>query len=336
MLEPLSQGLIGSRFRWAITGAAGFIGSHLVESLLALGQEVVGMDNFLSGSTKNLEEATEQLTDDERRRFTFIEGDIRNPEDCLALCRGVDIVLHQAALVSVPRSFEDPLLNNQCNVDGFLNVLLAAKKSGARSFVYASSAAVYGDGGEKILTEDASLNPKSPYAVAKMTDELYSQVFASDLNIAGLRYMNVYGPRQDPTSPYSGVISIWLSRIAQGQQPVIFGDGKNTRDFIYVKDVVQANIKAALFKGEKHEVFNIGTGNSVTLLDLLSVIRELYSEKTGKVAPEGTFAPFREGDIRYSKADISKAEKMLNYKPTYDLREGLDRTIDWFIFQRTG
>jgi len=335
-MTEIFKEMTSKRYRWAVTGAAGFVGSHLVESLLMMDQEVVAMDNFLSGRVKNLEEATSKLTDAQRQRFKFMEGDIRNYDDCLALCKGVDMVLHQAALVSVPRSFDDPLLNNQCNVDGFLNVLLAAKASGVKSLVYASSAAVYGDGGENALKESSLLNPKSPYAVSKMTDELYAQVLSEDLNVVGLRYMNVYGPRQDPGSPYSGVITIWLSRIASGNEPIIYGDGKNTRDFVYVKDVVQANIRAALLGAQGHEVFNIGTGRSVTLLELLDTIRDLYQRKTGTNPPEGDFAPFRKGDVRFSKADISKAKELLGYDPEYSLREVLEKTIEWFISKGAG
>ncbi len=316
-------------FRWVVTGAAGFIGSHLVETLLSLGQNVTGVDSFLSGRQQNLDEALANAG--APSAFRLIKGDIRDISVCREACEGADFVLHQAALVSVPRSFEEPHLNNSCNVTGFLNMLISARDANVRSFVYASSAAVYGDQPEGPTKEDAPLAPMSPYAVAKRTGELYASVLAHGMNTAGLRYMNAYGPRQDPASPYSGVISIWIEQLLKGQTPVIYGDGKNTRDFVYVEDIVQANILAAMADKNGRPnggIYNIGTGKSTTLKELFSLISRsvrINSSRAGETVPR--YMPPRVGDIRHSLSDITLAMEALGYEPRYDLVHGLERTV---------
>ena len=314
-------------FRWVVTGAAGFIGSHLVETLLSLGQNVTGVDSFLSGRQSNLDEAIAGRSSG----FRLIKGDIRDMEICGEACEEADFVLHQAALVSVPRSFEEPHLNNSCNITGFLNMLLSARDANVRSFVFASSAAVYGDQPEGPISEKAPLAPMSPYAVAKRTGELYASVLAPDMNTVGLRYMNAYGPRQDPSSPYSGVISIWIEQLLKEQPLLVFGDGKNTRDFVFVEDIVQANILAAM-KGKRlpgeENIFNIGTGTPVTLETLLQILGRTIRESGGEdIALAPRYMPARAGDIKHSRADITLAQNTLGYEPRYDLAEGLKKTI---------
>ncbi|HOP51448.1 MAG: SDR family oxidoreductase [Thermovirgaceae bacterium] len=335
--KELCGNLSSRTLRWVVTGGAGFIGSHLVESLLSLGQKVTVLDNFLSGRESNVEEAR-KLSTGRDPRFRLLKGDIRDMEQCREACHGADIVLHHAALVSVPRSFQEPHLNNSCNITGFLNMLTAARDEGVRSFVYASSAAVYGHQPEGPTGEDAPLSPLSPYAVAKRTDELYASVLSGGMRTTGLRYMNVFGPRQDPSSPYSGVISIWSRCLMDGEPPVIYGDGKTTRDFVYVGDVVQANLLAALSdlrSGDDENIFNIGTGRPVSLekafLAMSGAIESLCPGWKGK---EPVHEPERMGDIRYSLADISRARELLGYEPRYSLEEGLVLTIKSFMNSR--
>jgi len=335
--EELCSALPSRPLKWVVTGSAGFIGSHLVDKLLSLGQHVTGIDNFLSGNKSNLEYAVGPSSV-RKSLFRFIKGDVRDIQTCREACEGADLVLHQAALVSVPRSFEEPHLNNSCNITGFLNMLLSAREAGVRSFVFASSAAVYGSQPEGAISEDAPLKPLSPYAVAKRTGELYASVLSGGMRAAGLRYMNVYGPRQDPSSPYSGGISIWARSLLEGRNPVIYGDGRTTRDFVYVGDVVQANLLVALSDirpGLEGGIFNIGTGCPVSLEKLLSTmageVESLYPDRKGK---EPVHEPERTGDIRYSLADISRARELLGYEPRYSLEEGLALTIQSFINTR--
>lgn len=329
--EELCHSLSTRSFKWVVTGAAGFIGSHLVETLLSLGQQVTGLDCFLSGKQENLDEAIRSCRVRDHA-FRFIKDDIRDMEACREACEGADFVLHQAALVSVPRSFEEPHLNNSCNITGFLNMLIAARDAGVRSFVFASSAAVYGAQPEGPISEDAALAPMSPYAVAKRTGELYAQLLSGGMKTSGLRYMNAYGPRQDPSSPYSGVISIWTEQLLKNKTPVIYGDGKNTRDFVYVGDIVQANILAAMLDTENRSgssIFNIGAGTSTPLDELLALlicsIRRLCPD-TKALNPH--YMPERVGDIRYSQADITLARKNLGYEPSCTLAGGLEKLMN--------
>lgn len=328
--EEICSRLSKKPLKWVVTGAAGFIGSHLVETLLGLGQQVTGLDCFMSGRKEKLEEAVRacQVKDP---AFRFIKGDIRDMETCREACEGADLVLHQAALVSVPRSFEEPHLNNSCNITGFLNMIISARDAGVRSFVFASSAAVYGDQPEGPINENAELAPMSPYAVAKRTGELYSQLLSGGMRTSGLRYMNAYGSRQDPSSPYSGVISIWARQLLNGTNPLIYGDGKNTRDFVYVGDIVQANILAAMPDAESSDgscIFNIGTGAATSLMELLSLIGDQVQRlhpDTKACTPR--FMPERVGDIRYSQADITLARKILGYEPRFTLAQGLEKLM---------
>lgn len=332
--EEICSSLPGRASRWVVTGAAGFIGSHLVERLMGLEQQVTGLDSFLSGSQTNINEAV-RSSSGRSSNFRLIRGDIRDMEACRETCDGADFVLHQAALVSVPRSFEDPYLNNSSNVTGFLNMLIASRDAGVRSFIYASSAAVYGEQPQGAIREDSLLAPMSPYAVAKRTDELYSNVLSCGMRTAGLRYMNAYGPRQDPSSPYSGVISIWMERFLKGDVPVIYGDGKTTRDFVFVEDIVQANILAALSDpggSGRENIFNIGTGIPTTLESLLHFLEDLirkHRPESGEIPAK--YMPERRGDIRHSQADISLARKILGYEPRYSLNDGLDITVKSYL-----
>jgi len=324
--EELRGSLPSTPLRWVVTGGAGFIGSHLADALLALGQSVVVLDNFLTGRESNLEAACRHSFGQDPS-FRLLKGDIRDMEQCREACRGADVVLHHAALVSVPRSFQEPHMNNSCNITGFLNMLTAAQDAGVRSFVFASSAAVYGRQPEGPIGEDAPLGPLSPYAVAKQANELYASVLSGGMRATGLRYMNVFGPRQDPGSPYSGVISIWSRCLLEGKTPVVNGDGKTTRDFIYVDDVVQANILAALREDPKGgaSLFNIGTGRAVSLIELLSALLAASGKAGEGVEPR--YEPEREGDIRHSQADITLAKSLLGFEPRYTLEERPARTV---------
>lgn len=333
--ETLRSELLNTRHRWLVTGAAGFIGSHLVETLLTLDQEVVGLDNFATGKPANLEALREALTGDQWNSFRFVEGDIRDIETCHAACDGVDYVLHQAALGSVPRSIADPVLSNQANVDGFLNMLVAARDAKVSRFVYAASSSTYGDHTELPKVEDRIGNPLSPYAVTKYVNELYADVFASayGMNTIGLRYFNVFGPRQDPQGAYAAVIPRWFEALRQHTAPRINGDGETSRDFCFIDNTVQANLLAATTQNTEavNQVYNVAVGGRTSLNQLFSAIRELLAEGDPAVAAiDAEYGDFREGDVRHSQADISKAESLLGYSPTHTVSEGLAVTCDWF------
>jgi UDP-N-acetylglucosamine 4-epimerase len=321
--------------RFVVTGAAGFIGSHLTEKLLRLGQSVVGLDNFATGMRDNLSETLSALSADERARFHFIEGDIRSPRTCADAMKGADIVLHQAALASVPRSIEDPLSTHSANVDGFVNVLLAAHAARVRRVVYASSSSVYGDDAAQPKTEARIGRPLSPYAATKLIDELYAGTFRRTHGIrsVGLRYFNVFGPRQDPAGPYAAVIPRWVEALLKGQPCIVFGDGSASRDFCFVDNVVQANLLAACTpeEGIKHEVFNVAYGARTTLLELFAAIRagvRRYQPSAERAALE--FASPRPGDIPHSFASIERAREALGYEPTHDVARGMSDTIAWY------
>lgn len=318
--------------RWLVTGCAGFIGSHLVETLLRLGQYVVGLDNFSTGHRTNLEDVRDQIGAAAWRNFTLVEGDIRDFALCERASTGVDIVLHQAALGSVPRSFADPIATDQTNVGGFLNICLASSRAGARRIVYASSSSVYGDLELSPKREDTLGTPLSPYAVSKRADELYAHTLNNTLNAIGLRYFNVFGPRQDPKGQYAAVIPRWTASCLRGEECTIFGDGLTSRDFCFIDNVVQANLCAALAPAEVGQrIFNIALEDSTTLNQLLAYIQASIA----KMRPEVQFraakyAPFRPGDVRHSKADISRARQILGYQPTVPVDDGIDRTVRWF------
>lgn len=336
--EHAKKALVKDPKKWLITGVAGFIGSNLLEHLLELDQEVIGLDNFLTGHKANLEEVKSLVTPVRWKKFTLIEGDILNIETCQKACDGVDYVLHQAALGSVPRSIENPVATNESNVTGFLNMIAAARDAHAKRFVYASSSSVYGDNSDLPQTEQNIGKPLSPYAVTKQINELYADIFsrAYGFNSIGLRYFNVFGPRQDPEGPYAAVIPRWFSALIQGAHVYIYGDGETSRDFCFVENVVQANILAA-YAGSKDpitNVFNIAFGERTTLNGLFELIRDIAAKHNPRVsAAKPRHEDFRPGDIRHSLADISRAGTLLGYEPGYSVRSGLEKAAAWYFDQ---
>lgn len=318
---------------WLITGVAGFIGSNLLQFLLELGQKVTGMDNFLTGYRKNLE-LVRDLVGKNWSNFRFMEADIRNLDACHAACAGCAHILHEAALGSVPRSIDDPILSNSCNVDGFLNMLVAARDAGARSFVYAASSSTYGDSPELPKIEDHIGAPLSPYAVTKYVDELYADVFQRcyGFNTVGLRYFNVFGQRQDPYGAYAAVIPQWHAAMLKGTEVYINGDGETSRDFCYIDNVVQANILASFAEGEAvNKIYNVAFGQATTLNELFDLIRaEVSRHKASAASLRPVYRDFRKGDVRHSLADIGRAKSLLNYSPRYDVRAGLRLASDWY------
>tara|TARA_R110002110_G_scaffold91264_2_gene237403 strand:- start:6545 stop:7579 length:1035 start_codon:yes stop_codon:yes gene_type:complete len=321
---------------WLVTGAAGFIGSNLVETLLLLGQTVVGLDNFATGHRANLGDVQLRVGESNWQRFSFIEGDIRDLETCSRASKGVDYILHQAALGSVPRSLEDPLQTNSANIDGFLNMLVAARDAGVSRFVYAASSSTYGDHPGLPKVEEEIGKPLSPYAVTKYVNELYADVFQRcyGLDTIGLRYFNVFGPRQDPQGAYAAVIPRWFESLCQSQPCRINGDGETSRDFCFIENTVQANLLAATVTSAQaiNQVYNVAVGGRMTLNALYGNIRELLAHDYPAVAAqEPQYGEFRAGDVRHSQADISKAETLLGYVPTHTVEQGLAVTSDWFL-----
>jgi UDP-N-acetylglucosamine 4-epimerase len=319
---------------WLVTGVAGFIGSNLLEFLLRLGQPVIGLDNFLTGYQKNLDMVRDLVGPDAWRRFTFIEGDIRDLETCRHVCRGVRHVLHEAALGSVPRSIDDPLLATSCNITGFVNMLVAAREANVASFVYAASSSTYGDEPTLPKVEEKIGRPLSPYAVTKYVDELYAEVFGRcyGFTCIGLRYFNVFGQRQDPFGAYAAVIPQWFAGLLRGEPIYINGDGETSRDFCYIDNVIQANIAASLAPGEaRDQVYNVAFGERTTLNELFVLIREeVARHKAEAAAATPVHRDFRPGDVRHSLADIGKAKRLLGYAPTFDVRQGLRLAGDWY------
>lgn len=334
--QQLINDLKSSPKKWLVTGVAGFIGSNLLEELLSLGQEVVGLDNFSTGFQHNLDQVQEAVSGDQWKGFTFINGDIRDLETCREACDGVDYVLHQAALGSVPRSIEDPILTNENNLTGFLNMLVAARDAQVHRFVYAASSSTYGDHPGLPKVEKTIGSPLSPYAVTKYVNELYSDVFASTYGFKtiGLRYFNIFGRRQDPNGAYAAVIPKWFSALIRGEELYINGDGETSRDFCYIDNCVQANLLAASCDNEDslNQVYNVAYGERTTLNELFTMIRErvveIYPEAKG-MSP--VYRDFRAGDVRHSLADISKAETLLGYTPRFSVRDGLDQAAQWYI-----
>ncbi len=324
------------QFKWLVTGCAGFIGSNLVESLLASGQEVTGLDNFSTGFQHNLDQVRDRVGDENWKNFKFIEGDIRNYNTCGAAAGNVDFILHQAALGSVPRSIEDPITTNANNITGFLNMLEAARRAKVKRFVYAASSSTYGDHPGLPKCEDTIGSPLSPYAVTKYVNELYAQVFASTygMKTVGLRYFNVFGRRQDPSGAYAAVIPLWFSALIRGSKLYINGDGDTSRDFCYIDNCVQANLLACLAENENavNQVYNVAFGQRTTLNALFDMIRERvclqYPEAAGA---KPVYRDFRPGDVRHSLADISKAEQLLGYRPEYSVAQGLDLAAQWYM-----
>ncbi len=320
---------------WLVTGVAGFIGSNLLETLLANGQTVVGLDNFSTGYQKNLDMVRAAVGDAAWGRFRFIEGDIRDLDTCRAACKGVDRVLHEAALGSVPRSIEDPLLTNQSNVDGFLHMLIAARDEGVKGFVYAASSSTYGDEPTLPKVEDRIGKPLSPYAVTKYVNELYADVFGSayGMRSIGLRYFNIFGQRQDPAGAYAAVIPCWFASLLKNEQVNINGDGETSRDFCFINNCVQANILAATAEKAEawNQVYNIAVNMRTSLNELFALIREEVARFNPKAAGAAALhRDFRAGDVRHSLADITKARTLLGFDPQYDVRAGLRIAGEWY------
>ena len=332
--SDLTKSMTAQPSRWLITGVAGFIGSNLLEHLLKLGQTVVGLDNFLTGYQKNLDMVRDIVGPEAWRRFTFIEGDIRDIDTCHAACKGVQHVLHEAALGSVPRSIDDPLLSNSCNITGYLHMLVAARDAGVKSFVYAASSSTYGDSPELPKVEDKIGSPLSPYAVTKYVDELYADVFnrCYGFSSVGLRYFNVFGQRQDPYGAYAAVIPQWFASLIKKETVFVNGDGETSRDFCYIDNVVQANLLASFAQGEAtNKIYNVAFGQRTTLNELFDLIKEeVARHKPEVMSAECVHRDFRAGDVRHSLADISRAGKLLGYGPQFDVRQGLRLAGDWY------
>lgn len=325
--------------RWLVTGAAGFIGSHLVEHLLSLDQEVRGLDNFATGSKENLIDVRNRVGSSRWANFQFFENDICDPEACLRASEGMNVILHQAALGSVPRSIADPKATNDTNVGGFLNILIAARKQAVSRVIFASSSSVYGDNADLPKEEDRTGHPLSPYAVSKATNELYARVFAQThgMEIVGLRYFNVFGPRQNPEGPYAAVIPKWINALSSGAEILIHGDGTTSRDFCYVKNVVQMNLLAATTSNREAmgKVYNTACNARTTLTQLLQALQE----RLPRYFPEVKTSPIiyqarRTGDILHSHASIELAKMNLGYAPVYDIKSGLDEAVEWYWRER--
>ena len=331
----LREDLMFAPKTWVVTGVAGFIGSNLLEELLSLGQTVVGVDNFSTGHRTNLDDALRAPLE-ATARFRMVEGDIRDLETCRAACEGADYVLHHAALGSVPWSMDDPLRTNTVNVNGFLNMLLAAKEARVKRFVYASSSAVYGDTADYPQIEESLGRPLSPYAASKSINETYAAAFQMSygLESIGLRYFNVFGRRQDPAGAYAAVIPRWIATLLRGERCRIFGDGETTRDFCYIANVIQANLLAATVSGSDAtcQAYNVACAESVTLNQLFRMMRDrlaITDPQFSSAVPQ--YDPFRPGDIRFSCASIAKAKQKLSFEPSHNVEEGLAEALDWYV-----
>lgn len=326
---------------WLVTGVAGFIGCNLLEKLLQLDQRVVGLDSFATGHRYNFDKVRAGVTPQQWARFNFIEGDIRNLDDCRAACNGVDYVLHQAALGSVPRSLEDPATTNAANIDGFLNMLVGARDARVKRFVYAASSSTYGDHPGLPKVEDQIGKPLSPYAVTKYVNELYAEVFSRSygFHTIGLRYFNIFGRRQDPDGAYAAVIPKWVASMIGNEPVYINGDGETSRDFCYIDNTIQANILAATTDNPEavNQVYNVAVGDRTTLNELCEHIRRLLAVRFPHLENfKPTYRDFRAGDVRHSLADISKAQRLLGYAPTHQLGEGLAEAMDWYVGDLVG
>jgi len=330
--------LSGKRYKWLVTGAAGFIGSHLVESLLRLRQDVVGLDNLSKGHRSNIEHVKRAVGPQLAAYHPFVVADIRDMEACRAACKNVDIVLHHAALGSVPGSIADPITWNAVNVAGFLNMLTAARDAGVKRFIYAASSSTYGDSLRLPKIEEEIGRPLSPYAVTKYVNELYADVYGRcyGLQCVGFRYFNVFGARQDPAGPYAAVIPRWIHAFLAGEPVEIYGDGETSRDFCYVQNVVQANLCAALTDRTEalDQVYNIAVGDKISLNELFIELRNLLASHGASVQDaRPIYRDFRPGDVRHSEADITRAERLLGYRPTHDLHAGLMEALPWYVEQ---
>jgi UDP-N-acetylglucosamine 4-epimerase len=335
-MQPIEKQVSAQQRHWLVTGSAGFIGSHLIEALLRLGQRVTSLDNFSTGHQHNLDEVRTRVGAEAWQRHRFIQGDIVDLATCRQACAQVDIVLHEAALGSVPRSIDDPLLTHASNVTGFLTLLVAAKEAKVGRFVYAASSSTYGDSAALPKVEDVIGRPLSPYAVTKYADELYADVFARCYGLAtiGLRYFNVFGARQDPLGAYAAVIPIWARSMLDGRPCVINGDGETSRDFCYIDNVVQANLRAGLVTSPAAvgQVYNIALGNRTTLKELHALLASgIRSFEPAIEIAAPSHGPSRAGDIRHSLADISKAVELLGYRPTHTVEQGIVQAAQWYV-----
>jgi UDP-N-acetylglucosamine 4-epimerase len=321
---------------WLITGVAGFIGSNLLETLLKLNQRVIGLDNFATGHQRNLDEVQNLVSPEHWANFKFIQGDIRNLDDCKSVCEGVEYVLHQSALGSVPHSVENPIATNETNISGFLNMLVAARDAKVKRFVYAASSSTYGDNPGLPKVEDKIGKPLSPYAVTKYVNELYADVFARTygFNTIGLRYFNVFGPRQDPDGAYAAVIPKWIASMIKGEPVYINGDGETSRDFCFIESVRQINLLAATTENPEavNQVYNVAVGDRTTLNQLYEQLHlNLLPRYPHLQGAKPIYRDFRAGDVRHSLADISKAATLLGYQPTHRTSEGLKAAMDWYV-----
>lgn len=334
--ESLKQGLQTYPKTWLVTGVAGFIGSNLLEALLKLNQRVVGLDNFSTGHQRNLDEVHTLVKPEQWANFNFIEGDIRNLEDCRLACDGVHYVLHQAALGSVPRSIEDPVTTNQNNIDGFLNILVAARDAKVKRLVYAASSSTYGDHPDLPKVEDKIGKPLSPYAVTKLVNELYADVFARTYGFKtiGLRYFNIFGRRQDPDGAYAAVIPKWIAAMIKNEPVYINGDGETSRDFCYIDNSVQANLLAATATNEEaaNQVYNVAVGDRTSLNQLYYLLRDNLANHFSHLKDAApVYRDFRIGDVRHSLADITKGKELIGYNPKYRINEGLKEAMEWYV-----
>lgn len=331
----LEKQLLAKPGKWLITGVAGFIGSNLLEKLLKLNQSVIGLDNFSTGHQRNIDEVETNVTKEQWEKFTLIKGDICNLDDCHLACSNVEYVLHQAALGSVPRSIDNPIKTNSTNIDGFLNILVAARDANVKSFTYAASSSTYGDHPGLPKVEDIIGKPLSPYAVTKYVNELYADVFSRSYGFKtiGLRYFNVFGPRQDPDGAYAAVIPKWTASMISGQNIFINGDGETSRDFCFIENVVQANLLAALTENieAKNQVYNIAVSGRTTLNELFELIKDSLEENGIIYGEKPFYNSFRPGDVRHSQADIKKARNLLGYNPQYLVTDGIKKAMPWYI-----
>jgi UDP-N-acetylglucosamine 4-epimerase len=332
--EQVQKELRANPRKWLVTGCAGFIGSNLTETLLRLNQTVVGLDNFATGHQHNLDEIQASVDATQWARFVFIEGDIRQPEVCARAAAGVDFILHQAALGSVPRSIADPVTTNDVNISGFLNMLVAARDAKVATFVFAASSSTYGDHPALPKVEEQIGKPLSPYAVTKYVNELYADVFARTYGLpsVGLRYFNVFGKRQDPDGAYAAVIPKWIAAMIRGDDVKINGDGETSRDFCFVENAVQANILAATAsENALNQIYNVAVNARTSLNFLFEQLAMTLDKHQISYAKAPVYLDFRAGDVRHSQADISKAQKLLGYAPTHTISQGLEVAMPWYV-----